>query len=603
MEDKIMLRLEDYEKRIKGCFVGKTVGGTLGMRYEGNINAHEVHYYDPVPTEMVANDDLDLQVVNLETLLHRGLPITGYYLGDNFRIHVADSNPDEYGCAASNHRLGLNAPLSGIYRNKFTAGMGGAIRSELWACLVPGNPDLAAIFAKEDACTDHNEEGIYAEVFLAAVESQAFVESDIRKLIAKGLRYIPTDSRLYGAFSDVIEAYETTRDIMRVREMILQKYFSNNWTDVVINLSFIVLSLISCEGDFDRAICTAASLGYDTDCTAATVGAILGIIAPENIASKWTDPIGDALVISANVVNIHADKTIGGFCETLISAAYFVQNYYHAVTVDGLCNFKNLKMPEPWTNRYERLYDWKIGEKRSILTHLPLTVILEYPEQIALIPGQETTYRLKIVNTSDRAVSGKIGLHLPFGFTIGKFQSEFCLETDQTATLPFTVVAEQGKRRQMLNLLSVTCKIDGLTFDIPANLPLSREWQVTDEKSGKLSYYENTSSYFSVPDGAFSYKIQINSTAIRQSRISCGGTRPFIVKINGTEVFRGDGTYYVPQFHRDGTWTTVDFKWGINEIEVVFPEHCEGEFFFGVSTTFSCAEWIDYMEYYSLREE
>lgn len=61
--------------------------------------------------------------------------------------------------------------------------MGAAIRSELWACLAPGDPALAAAYAREDACLDHAEEGLWAEVWLAALQSAAFVESDLQKVI------------------------------------------------------------------------------------------------------------------------------------------------------------------------------------------------------------------------------------------------------------------------------------------------------------------------------------------------------------------------------------------------------------------------------------
>ena len=52
--------VSEYRKKVRGCFIGKSVGGTLGMPFEGNLNVNEVTYYDPVPTSMVANDDLDL---------------------------------------------------------------------------------------------------------------------------------------------------------------------------------------------------------------------------------------------------------------------------------------------------------------------------------------------------------------------------------------------------------------------------------------------------------------------------------------------------------------------------------------------------------------
>ena len=104
--------VSEYRKKVRGCFIGKSVGGTLGMPFEGNLNVNEVTYYDPVPTSMVANDDLDLQVVALEILRRRGLPVTAHYLCELWQKNV-QCCPDEYGVANNNPTIGLFAPLSG----------------------------------------------------------------------------------------------------------------------------------------------------------------------------------------------------------------------------------------------------------------------------------------------------------------------------------------------------------------------------------------------------------------------------------------------------------------------------------------------------------
>ena len=70
------LDFQTYKNKVYGCYVGKAVGGTLGMPYEGDRSVRKVTYYDPVPTEMPPNDDLDLQVVNLATIIRLGLPIS-----------------------------------------------------------------------------------------------------------------------------------------------------------------------------------------------------------------------------------------------------------------------------------------------------------------------------------------------------------------------------------------------------------------------------------------------------------------------------------------------------------------------------------------------
>lgn len=64
-------------------------------------------------------------------------------------------------------------------RQFFTDGLGGAIRSEIWAILAPGDPVQAARLAGIDAQLDHAGNGIYAEQFLAALESCAFTEENL----------------------------------------------------------------------------------------------------------------------------------------------------------------------------------------------------------------------------------------------------------------------------------------------------------------------------------------------------------------------------------------------------------------------------------------
>lgn len=54
-----------------------------------------------------------------------------------------------------------------------------------------------------------------------------------------------------------------------------------------INVPFTVLALLAGDGDFGRTICTAVNCGMDTDCTAATAGALLGLLKPDCISDEW----------------------------------------------------------------------------------------------------------------------------------------------------------------------------------------------------------------------------------------------------------------------------------------------------------------------------
>ena len=56
----------------------------------------------------------------------------------------------------------------------------------------------------------------------------------------------------------------------------------------------------------------------DTDCTGATVGALMGILDPGGIPERWTQPIGRSLVLSPDIVGLHAPDTLDGFTDLVV---------------------------------------------------------------------------------------------------------------------------------------------------------------------------------------------------------------------------------------------------------------------------------------------
>jgi len=62
------------------------------------------------------------------------------------------------------------------------------------------------------------------------------------------------------------------------------------------------------EGDFSTSILLAVNGGYDTGCTAATVGATLGVIlGTEGIPARWSEPIGEGVFVGPGNGNPLAD--------------------------------------------------------------------------------------------------------------------------------------------------------------------------------------------------------------------------------------------------------------------------------------------------------
>jgi ADP-ribosylglycohydrolase len=310
--------IPEIRKKITAMWLGKAVGGTLGMPYEGTAERLALSYYDPIPDTMLPNDDLDLQVIYAWLMDQMPTVRVDRHALVAAWDHIGMS-PDEYGICKRNRQLGLTPPWTGRYDNPFTDGMGAAIRTELWACLAAGDPELAARYAYEDACMDHDGEGVYAAQFLAALQAAAFVESDTDHLLDTALPLIPEDSRIGRAIRDTRRWHGEGCRWQTIRERVTERYAKDNFTDVAPNLAFIVLGWLEGDGDFSRSISTAVNCGLDTDCTGATLGALLGLIDPDGIEQRWLDPIGNNLVLSPCIHGVSHPDTLEGFTDLVLS--------------------------------------------------------------------------------------------------------------------------------------------------------------------------------------------------------------------------------------------------------------------------------------------
>ena len=303
--------------KIMGCWMGKAVGGTLGQTFEGLSGPLTADFYHPVPSEMVPNDDLDLQV--LYAVVIDGMPqpqVDRNVIANAWRDHV-QFPWNEYGVGMRNLAEGIRPPYTGSFDNWFTCGEGAAIRSELWACLSAGNPDLAAAYAYEDACFDHDGDGIVAAQFLARLQSLAFEASDPDRLLDGALAGIDPASGIARVVRDTRSWVAEGHDWTEVRRLIMERYGRSDFTDVRPNTGFVVLGWLAGE-DFSERILICNNCGEDTDSSTASLGALLGIIDPDCIDDRWLAPIGRSLVLNQEITGITPPETLDGFTDLVI---------------------------------------------------------------------------------------------------------------------------------------------------------------------------------------------------------------------------------------------------------------------------------------------
>lgn len=583
-----------YRHQVLGCWLGKAVGGTLGGPVEGRPGPLDLTFYDPVPDRMLPNDDLDLQVVWVEALRRRGLPVERRTLAQAWLEYIK-LWPDEYGVVCRNLSQGVYPPASGAFDNGFTAGMGSAIRSELWACLAPGAPELAAALAREDACVDHAAEGIHAEVFLAALESAAFVERNQESLLELALAAVPADSRVARAVSDTRSWWGETGDWQEVRRRVLETHGRQNFTDVAQNLAFIVLGWLAGGGDFGKAICTAVNCGKDTDCTGATLGALLGILDPDGIDADWLEPIGRELVLSPGICGMHPAPTLDVFTDQVAALAIDVLEYYEApVVLDGSPPLKEVRanMTSPRHVSADGIQVTSpVPPNESLVLTEPVAVTVVYPPDIALPPGEPAELEIRVFNPTRQELDLCVDLRAPDGWQVDTAGAETMLAPGQTERIPVTVTPPGAETiRRFSNPLDIWIDIDEALFTVSAGLVQTvpwRQWRLRrledecPQLVRKAGLVEARGHTLALSRWACAFATDLKLPYRHTLRYIAQAPREVCVWLDGELVNRHDGTHRVPAVHRAGP-TGVDRQAprGWHRLTVAVGEGEDGESLF-----------------------
>ena len=290
---------QKYLDKLYACWIGKNIGGTLGAPFEGNRSFLDIQGFTTPEGEPMPNDDLDLQLVWLKALEDVGARNLTTNVLAEYWLETIAPHYNEYGIAKNNLSLGLLPPMSGEVDNDIWKTSNGAwIRSEIWAGVAPGVSNVAMNYATMDAMVDHGlAEGTYAEIFTVTLESATYVENDIEKLLELSLQKIPADCAIAQTVRLVRKCYHDGINYKETREKVVEFNKELGWFQAPAHLGFVTIGLLYGEGDFKKSMICAVNCGDDTDCTAATVGSIMGIInGTAGIPKDWQNFIGDSIV-------------------------------------------------------------------------------------------------------------------------------------------------------------------------------------------------------------------------------------------------------------------------------------------------------------------
>ena len=316
----------DYRERVYAGWVGKCAGVRLGAPVENwtfsQIRDHigPITKFFPLPAGKIfkPDDDTAFPMILIRALEDYGPNVSAEEIGKIWLTYLGDQHGTlwwgGYGVSSEhtaycNLAAGIPAPDSGsAKRNGYALSeqIGGQIFSDIWGFVYPGEPFKAADLAEKAASVSHDGEGLLGGRFIAALASLAFIESDPESLLQKALETIPPSSSYAQVICAMIELHKQVSNDWRVAYSHLKTHFGYDAypgeVPIIPNAGVIALALLYGEGDFSKSICIATEAGWDTDCNAGNVGAIVGVMTGiEAIDDIWRDPMQDEVVLAGVV--------------------------------------------------------------------------------------------------------------------------------------------------------------------------------------------------------------------------------------------------------------------------------------------------------------
>jgi ADP-ribosylglycohydrolase len=323
---ELKLSEEELGDRLQGAWLGRCAGCNLGKPVEG-WNRKQIRHYlelagayplddyfpvlEPMSEEFVLNrswpettrrhirfmardDDIDYTILGLHILETYGFDFRPEDVAHEWLTHFPFL--DIYTAERAAYRnliYGLYPPQTASYRNPYREWIGAQIRADIWGYVSPGDPRRAASLAFRDASLSHMQNGIYGEMWAAALIAAALVAPDMRSALEAALAQLPPRSRLAEALCDVFALYDRGLDWENARDEIeLRFYGQYSFVHTINNAAVVAAALLWGEGDYTRTIGFAVQGGWDTDCNGATAGSAFGAMhGVKALPAYWILPL------------------------------------------------------------------------------------------------------------------------------------------------------------------------------------------------------------------------------------------------------------------------------------------------------------------------
>nr|WP_237300077.1 ADP-ribosylglycohydrolase family protein [Streptomyces hygroscopicus] len=263
------------------------------------------------------DDDIDYTILGLHLLETHGRGLRPEHVGTAWtelfplrQIFTAER------AAYINLINGLRVPQVARFRNPYREWIGAQIRADVFGYVNPGDPAAAAALAYQDAALSHTANGVYGEMWAAALVASAFTASDAAEAVDASLTVVPPRSRLHEALSHVIRLRSEELAWDAALAEIHVAYGQYSWIHTINNAAAVTAALLWCEGDYTSAVGKVVMSGWDTDSNGATVGSVAGILTgtaglPKHLIEPLHDRTRSALFgFDNSVISDLAARTV-----------------------------------------------------------------------------------------------------------------------------------------------------------------------------------------------------------------------------------------------------------------------------------------------------
>jgi ADP-ribosylglycohydrolase len=311
-------------ERIRGAWLGRAVGNTLGKPVEGLTRA-EVETYlraagqwpqtgylpllSPLPAGVSAlhpsapvatagrfvdvprDDDIDWTILAMHVIETHGAGFTTEQIAAAWLDRVPFTQTYTAERAAYRNLIGgLRPPATATADNPYREWIGALIRGDAFGYVSPGDPAGAARMALVDARLSHTANGKYGEMWAAALVAAALAVDSVEQALRLALAVVPPRSRLHSALAHVLSLRESGAGPVEALDWVDGALGNYPWVHTINNAALISIGLLW-GGHFMDAVGITISGGRDTDSNAATVGSVYGalhgpdIVPPELVGT------------------------------------------------------------------------------------------------------------------------------------------------------------------------------------------------------------------------------------------------------------------------------------------------------------------------------